>query len=172
MTADSAGPSGPRGALRGAAPFTPGALPSTGTAPSAPPTAPDPTASRTADPDATTGAPAPGPVDSGAPRPVPTPSLVGPAPAGSPGMPSSVPADRCGAPENPYGYTYCGGVLVHDPAPDICRWFTCVDGFWQGRGYLTVCEDGRLGMVGGRTGSCPERAGRKEPVYVYQPAAG
>ncbi|WP_130332268.1 hypothetical protein [Micromonospora kangleipakensis] len=194
-----ASPDRPQGAFHnGGAPITPGALPGTETAPSAAPTpdppapsaapAPDPpapsaapatdprtpgtTATRAADPDVSTGAPAPGPVDLGAPRPLPTRGLIDPAPAptGSPGKP--MPADRCGAPENPYGYNYCGGSLVRDPAPGVCSWFVCVDGFWQGRGYLTVCEDGRVGMVGGTTGTCPERAGRKEPVYAYQPAGG
>ncbi|WP_406037374.1 hypothetical protein OG799_22745 [Micromonospora sp. NBC_00898] len=174
MTADSAGPSGPRGAFQGGAPVTLGALPGSGAAPSAASTEPGTAASRTADPDATTGTPTSGPVDPGAPRPIPTPGLVDPAPAptASSGTPSSVPADRCGAPENPHGYNYCGGVLVREPAPDVCSWFACVEGFWEGSGYLTVCADGRVGMVGGKAGRCPERAGRKEPVYVYQPVAG
>ncbi|WP_146167599.1 hypothetical protein [Micromonospora sp. MH33] len=87
-------------------------------------------------------------------------------------MPPPAAPERCGAPEIPYGYNYCGGVLVHEPAPDVCRWFVCVPGFWAGRGYLTVCPDGRVGMVGGPGGRCPERAGRKAPVYAYRPAAG
>ncbi|GAA4580161.1 hypothetical protein GCM10023176_59200 [Micromonospora coerulea] len=174
MTAASRGPSSPPGAAGGGRFLTPGAFPGTGTAPSAAPST-DPTAPSTtsspADPGATSGAPAPGPVDPDKPRPTPTPGLIDPAPAptASPDVP--IPADRCGAPENPYGYNFCGGVLVHEPAPDVCRYFTCVEGFREGRGYLTVCADGRVGMVGGRTGTCPERAGRKERVYVYQPAA-
>ncbi|MCW3839165.1 hypothetical protein ONA70_03515 [Micromonospora yasonensis] len=52
----------------------------------------------------------------------------------------------------------------------MCGYFTCVDGFWGGKGYLIVCDDGRIGMVGGPTGRCPERAGRKNPVYADQPA--
>ena len=176
MTADSAGPEGPRGALDGGTPITRGTGPGTetpfSTAPTAGPSVPSTAPSRAADPDVTSAAPGPGPVDPEASQPIPAPGLIDPAPGptGSPGMPSPIPADRCGAPENPYGYNYCGGVLVREPAPDVCRWFTCVEGFWAGRGYLTVCEDGRLGMVGGPSGRCPERAGRKEPVYVYQPA--
>lgn len=132
------------------------------------------TVPRRAAPAAVSGGPARGPVGSGSPRPTPTPGPVDPTPgpSESPNVPPPTAPERCGAPENPYGYTYCGGALVHEPAPDVCRWFVCVPGFWAGKGYLTVCADGRIGMVGGPTGRCPERAGRKDPVYANQPAAG
>ncbi|MGC5020342.1 hypothetical protein [Micromonospora sp. DT47] len=178
MTVDSRGPD--RGAFdRGdaGAPLRT-ALPEPATEPSNVPTtdppAPSTTIPRAADPEVTVGAPTPRPVGPDAVRPIPTPGSVEPAPAtaASPVVPIPVPADRCGAPENGYGYNYCGGSLVHEPAPDVCSYFVCVEGFWEGRGYLTVCEDGRVGMVGGRAGTCPERGGRKEPVYVYQPVAG
>ncbi|MGR6317504.1 hypothetical protein Q2K19_05425 [Micromonospora soli] len=151
-------------------------------------------APRTTVPGGAAGAPTPHPVDPGAPRrststprPVPRPTPppnagpgpgrptdagpgpVSPTPApptASGGQPTPIPADRCGAPENPYGYNYCGGDLVQEPAAGVCSYFTCVDGFWAGKGYLIVCDDGRIGMVGGPTGRCPERAGRKDPVYA------
>ncbi|MGW4294642.1 hypothetical protein ACWEH1_16525 [Micromonospora chersina] len=134
--------------------------------------APRTTAPRRAAPAAVSGGTARGPVGSGSPRPAPTPGPADPTPgpSDSPNVPPPTGAERCGAPENPYGYTYCSGALVHEPAPDVCRWFVCVPGFWAGRGYLTVCADGRIGMVGGPTGRCPERAGRKDPVYANQPA--
>ena len=189
MTADSAGPERPRGALDGGTPITRGTEPGTETPPSAAPPSAAPSSaapssaappssgpSRAADPDVTTGAPAggpaspDGPTNPDAPRPTPTPGRIDPQPAPTvaPGVPSQTPGERCGAPANPNGYNYCGGVPVHEPAPDVCSYFTCVEGFREGRGYLTVCEDGRLGMVGGPSGRCPERAGRKE--RVYQPA--
>ncbi|NYF57163.1 hypothetical protein [Micromonospora purpureochromogenes] len=96
---------------------------------------------------------------------VPTPGGV-PAPTRAPtASPTPAPSQRCGAPENPLGYTYCGGSLIHEPAAEVCSYFVCVDGFWAGRGYLTRCGDGTVGMVGGRYGSCPDRTGRKQPVY-------
>ncbi|MFR9778119.1 hypothetical protein ACL02O_18955 [Micromonospora sp. MS34] len=108
-------------------------------------------------------APAPSPaVPSRTPRPSPS-ATVPPSPSPSP---TAKPVDRCGAPENPLGYTYCAGALVHEPAADVCHWFTCVDDFWAGHGYLMRCADGAVGMVGGRYGTCPERSGRKQPVYV------
>ncbi|MFG2058605.1 hypothetical protein ACGFI9_31730 [Micromonospora sp. NPDC048930] len=62
-------------------------------------------------------------------------------------VPTSKSVDRCGAPENPLGYTYCGGALVHEPVAEVCHWFTCVDGFWVGRGYLMRCGDGAGGRA-------------------------
>ncbi|WP_200211395.1 hypothetical protein [Micromonospora coerulea] len=98
-------------------------------------------------------------------RPVPAPSAT-PSPTSAPTpAPTPTPPDRCGAPENPLGYTYCGGALIHEPAADVCRYFVCVDGFRAGHGYLARCGDGTVGRVGGRYGSCPQRSGRKEPVY-------
>ncbi|MFG2058589.1 hypothetical protein ACGFI9_31650 [Micromonospora sp. NPDC048930] len=184
-------PRGPRGAFDGGvadAPL-PTALPElpTGTWPGSaattPPSAPAPTTASPA-PATTTpgraGAPTRRSAGPGAPRrstPTPRPApRPTPPPNAGPGRPTPAPptvpgdqptpADRCGAPENPYGYTYCGGDLVHEPATGVCGFFTCVDGFWAGKGYLIVCDDGRIGMVGGSTGRCPERAGRKDPVYA------
>ncbi|MFE9694708.1 hypothetical protein [Micromonospora sp. NPDC005806] len=104
--------------------------------------------------------------------PVPTPSPAAPSETAQPSpsptappAPTPTPVDRCGAPENPLGYTYCGGALIHEPATDVCRWFACVEGFWSGHGYLVRCGDGTVGMVGGRYGTCPDRSGRRDPVY-------
>ncbi len=102
------------------------------------------------------GTPSPTPAPPGSPTPTPTPT---PAPAPAPAV------ERCGVPQNPFGYTYCDGPLIHEPAADVCSYFVCVDGFWAGRGYLIQCGDGTVGMVGGRYGSCPDRPGRKQPVY-------
>ncbi|PWU43482.1 hypothetical protein DLJ46_31515, partial [Micromonospora globispora] len=103
--------------------------------------------------------PGPSPTPSRTPPPIPSPT-VRPTPT-----PTATQVDRCGAPENPFGYTYCGGSLIQQPALDVCRYFVCVDGFWAGEGYLMRCGDGTVGMVGGPYGSCPDRSGRKEPVY-------
>lgn len=109
--------------------------------------------------------------------PVPTPGPVEPSrtPAPTPSPPASptpTSPDRCGAPENPFGYTYCDGSLILEPAADVCRYFDCVDGFWAGQGPLVRCGDGTVGLVGGRYGSCPDRTGRKQPVYGPAPHGG
>ncbi|MER7459984.1 hypothetical protein [Micromonospora sp. NPDC126480] len=76
-----------------------------------------------------------------------------------------LPVGFCGAPPNPYGYTYCGGLLIHDPAADVCGWFRCVADFDRGRGFLVQCVDGRIGWVGGPAGTCAQDRGPKRPVY-------
>ncbi|MEU5943547.1 hypothetical protein ABZ807_31285 [Micromonospora sp. NPDC047548] len=124
---------------------------------------------------ATTPVPQPGPpgrVPTPGTVPSPTPRPTAPPPASPTPTPTPTPVQRCGAPENPLGYTYCGGSLIHEPAVEVCSYFVCVDGFWAGHGYLTQCGDGTVGMVGGRYGRCPDRRGRKQPVYRMALHAG
>ncbi|MFU8870430.1 hypothetical protein [Micromonospora sp. SL4-19] len=80
--------------------------------------------------------------------------------------PSPTEPDRCGAPANPYGYNYCGGSYVYDPAPDVCAWFACVQNLWEGKGYLVQCEDGLISRTGMKRGPCAEHDGTRRPVYV------
>jgi len=71
----------------------------------------------------------------------------------------------CGAPANPYGYNLCGnGHLVKDPPVGICTYFDCIDNFWNGRGYMVECEDGRYSMSGGISGACRYHGGESSPV--------
>ncbi|WP_130332130.1 hypothetical protein [Micromonospora kangleipakensis] len=126
--------------------------PAPGTAPAAPGSGP-----------ATSGAP--GPTSGGSrvtPSNRPTPGGTGP----STGSPSPTAVDFCGAPENPYGYNYCGGSYIDDPAPDVCDWFDCVDTLWDGKGYLVLCEDGLISMTGVQRGPCADHGGTRHPVYV------
>ncbi|MGC5020326.1 hypothetical protein [Micromonospora sp. DT47] len=113
----------------------------------------------------TAGPPGRVPTPGGMPSPTLGPTAPPPASPTPTPTPTPTPVQRCGAPENPFGYTYCGGSLIHEPAVEVCGYFVCVDGFWAGHGYLTQCGDGTVGMVGGRYGSCPDRPGRKQPVY-------
>ena len=62
--------------------------------------------------------------------------------------------------------TYCGGSRIQAPAADVCSYLACVADFWQGEGHMIQCGDGTVGMVGGRTGTCPQSQGRKQPVYA------
>ena len=84
----------------------------------------------------------------------------------SAGSPSPSAGDRCGAPENPYGYNYCGGSYIYDPAADVCDWFDCVATFWDGRGYLVQCKDGLVSRTGQPGGPCAGHEGTWRPVYV------
>ncbi|WP_309227191.1 hypothetical protein [Micromonospora thermarum] len=98
---------------------------------------------------------------------VPQPPPSDPTPSVPPTPPSSAPTgpDRCGAPANPYGYNYCGGSRIHDPAADVCGWFRCVADFGRGKGHLVRCEDGLIGWVGGPGGTCATHRGARSPVY-------
>lgn len=75
------------------------------------------------------------------------------------------PVNLCGAPRNPYGYTFCGGSLIYNPKPDTCSYFACIDNFWNGKGYMMQCDDGMYTMSGGRSGSCSHHDGNRRPVY-------
>jgi hypothetical protein len=71
----------------------------------------------------------------------------------------------CGAPDNPYGYNLCGrGIHVSSPPADICTYFTCIDNFWNGRGYMVECNDGTYSMSGGISGACSDHDGEGRPV--------
>ncbi|MGR6317481.1 hypothetical protein Q2K19_05540 [Micromonospora soli] len=151
---DPGHPSPPSGA-----PVSPTATRLTGPTSDRPPgPAPTTTAATSATPAPTTGGP-PGvppapPSETASPSPTPSPST------------SPTPADRCGAPPNPYGYNYCGGSLVYDPAPDVCSWFACVDNLWDGNGYLVQCKDDLISRTGMQRGGCGDHGGTRRPVYV------
>lgn len=92
-------------------------------------------------------------------KPAPTPATT------AEPTPGSTIAGSCGAPANPYGYTFCGGALDYDPDPGICEYFTCIWQFSSGQGYLVQCEDGMVSLWGGLRGVCGEHGGVRQPVY-------
>lgn len=114
--------------------------------------------------------PGPGPTDGASPtRPSGWPSASstgGGSPSPTTGSPSPAPVDLCGAPENPYGYNYCGGSYINDPPADVCDWFDCVPTFWNGKGYVVQCEDGLVSMTGVPGGPCADHGGTRRPVYA------
>ncbi|HWG24427.1 hypothetical protein [Actinospica sp.] len=71
----------------------------------------------------------------------------------------------CGAPANPYGYNLCGiGSDVTSPPSDICSYFSCIDNFGNGNGYMVECNDGMYSMSGGIEGVCSDHGGEGKPV--------
>ncbi|ADD40099.1 hypothetical protein [Stackebrandtia nassauensis] len=102
------------------------------------------------------------------PSPEPSTSSEKPSPKPSKSESPSPPPkpDLCGAPQNPYGYNYCGtGGVVHDPPGDICFYFECIDYFDEGKGYMVACDDGMVSMSGGRSGACSYHGGVGRTVY-------
>ncbi|MFF5177639.1 hypothetical protein ACFY2Q_06390 [Micromonospora sp. NPDC000316] len=94
-------------------------------------------------------------------RPKPSKSTKPPSP-----RPSSTASrdPRCGAPENPLGYDFCGGTRIRRPAAEVCDWFECVPQFWAGRGYLVQCRDGSVSLTGGRSDACAKHRGVRQTI--------
>ncbi len=103
---------------------------------------------------ASTGTPAPPVAPAARVRPdaAPTPTRTRPAPG------------RCGAPANPFGYDFCAGERIREPATGICDWFACVPGFWAGRGWLVQCRDGMVSRTGGQPDVCAGHQGLRRVV--------
>jgi hypothetical protein len=97
--------------------------------------------------------------------PAPVRTSPEPKPKKTSRSPAPKAADLCGAPANPYGYTFCGGSRIRDPEPDVCSYFACIPAFDDGVGYMIQCADGMVGMSGGRPGSCSRHGGNRRPVY-------
>jgi hypothetical protein len=100
--------------------------------------------------------PAPTPVPTPRPTPVPTkPPTAAPV------------ANTCGAPANPWGYSFCsGGTVVTSPPASFCDVFSpCISNFWNGRGYVEQCKDGSYSKSGGISGSCSYHGGNLRPLY-------
>jgi len=78
---------------------------------------------------------------------------------------TTVPRSLCGAPDNPYGYNFCGrGGLVTNPPAGICDYFSCIPNFVNGVGYMEECQDGMYSMSGGRRGACSDHGGELRAV--------
>ncbi|GIJ27042.1 hypothetical protein Vqi01_22040 [Micromonospora qiuiae] len=73
---------------------------------------------------------------------------------------------RCGAPANPFGYGFCGGDKIREPASEVCDHFDCVPGFWEGRGYLVECANGKVSLAGGSPRACGRHGGVRRIVLA------
>jgi hypothetical protein len=80
-----------------------------------------------------------------------------------PPSPSSVPL--CGAPVNPFGYSFCGSTVITNPDPLVCSYFDCDGSFWRDGGWMTQCRDGAFSMSGGRVDACSGHGGPARLVY-------
>jgi hypothetical protein len=81
------------------------------------------------------------------------------APARTPVLPT------CGAPANPYHLNLCGrGHLVYNPPSGVCGYFSCIENFPNGSGYMVECNDHMYSMSGGRRGACSYHGGEDMAV--------
>ncbi|RIV36019.1 hypothetical protein [Micromonospora radicis] len=134
------------------------ASPSTSEAPRTSGSSPKPTRAPAVKP--TTATPRPTPTTA---RPAPTTTPPKPKPTTKSPAPKKV--DLCGAPQNPFGYNFCGGSYIYAPAAGVCQYFSCIGNFSNGKGYMIQCNDGMVSMSGGRPGSCSHHGGNRRPVY-------
>ncbi|TCB90997.1 hypothetical protein E0H26_26280 [Micromonospora zingiberis] len=100
-----------------------------------------------------------------APTSATPPATRSPKPKPTTASPTPKKVDLCGAPQNPYGYNFCGGSYIYSPASGVCSYFRCIDNFFNGKGYLIQCNDGMVSMSGGRRGACSYHDGVRRPVY-------
>lgn len=73
--------------------------------------------------------------------------------------------DTCGAEPNPFGYTFCEGDPIYDPAPGFCDYFGCIANFDDGRGYVEQCADGKYSRSGGLPGVCSQHGGARRQLH-------
>ena len=115
------------------------------------------------------------PIGAAAPRtPQLTPTPEPPEPTLAPAVPvftapqsDQAASNLCGAPQNPWNYTYCGGLRIQSPPTNLCSVFACIPTFWrQTRGYVIQCTDGLLSHSGGIRGSCSGHGGNARPLYA------
>jgi hypothetical protein len=105
----------------------------------------------------------------GALPPTPTPSpppTATPVPTPTP-MPSGTGACHTDAPANPWGYDFCTGTLIFQPAGSFCSYYSCIASFWNGLGYVIQCGDLLFSLSGGRSGACSSHGGTLRPLYAH-----
>jgi hypothetical protein len=109
--------------------------------------------------------PSSSPSPSPSPAPSPSPVAVQPPPAPAPQPPPPA-QNTCGAPQNPWGYNFCGGQTINSPPSDFCSYFNCIPSFWTStNGYVDQCADGTYSHSGGRPGACSHHGGEARPLY-------
>ncbi len=127
-----------------------------------------PTATLTPEPTATP-TPSPTPVPTPTPTPTPTPVPVPPvqqqAPVQQPAPPP--PAPPSGVNGNPWGYDFNPGNYIYSTPAAFCTYFSCINNFENGTGYVEECSDGMYSRSGGRSGSCSHHGGNWRPLYSH-----
>jgi hypothetical protein len=97
----------------------------------------------------------------------PEPTVAPAAPVVAIPQPYQPGSNLCGAPPNPWNYTYCGGLRIQSPPTNLCSVFDCIPTFWrQTHGYVLQCTDGLLSHSGGIRGSCSGHGGNSRPLYA------
>ena len=102
---------------------------------------------------------------SAAPKPpAPSTHAAAPAPARTT---AAAKLSLCGAPQNPFGYNFCGrGGYIYNANPTaVCSYFNCIANFGKSAGYMIECNDDTYSTAGGKRGACSDHSGVRRPVY-------
>lgn len=102
------------------------------------------------------------------PTPTPTPKRSIPptsAPHPTPPPPTSTPCPGVNC--NPWGYNFSPGNYIYSPPSAFCTYFSCINHFFKGRGYVVACKDGQYSKSGGIQGACSYHGGVLRPLYSH-----
>jgi hypothetical protein len=111
-----------------------------------------PTATATPKPTATA---TPKPTATATPKPQPTAT--------------NTPAPSCqyqAVNNNPWCYNFSCCNYIYSPPSDFCAYFSCINNFGNGSGYVEECNDGMYSKSGGRSGSCSYHGGNLQPLLA------
>ncbi|SRR6266487_2105324 len=98
---------------------------------------------------APTSAPQPTPTDTPTPTPTDTPTPC--------------PGVNC----NPWGYNFSPGNYIYSPPSAFCHYFSCINNFFKGHGYVVECKDGEYSKSGGGQGACANLGDVMHPLYSH-----
>ena len=77
-----------------------------------------------------------------------------------------VAVNYCGAPANPWHYSFCGSLVIYSPPTNFCSYFHCIPSFWRStNGYVVQCADLLFSHSGGRQGACSSHGGEYRILY-------
>lgn len=84
------------------------------------------------------------------------------------------PVSAAGVNNNPWGYDFneAGGTVITAPPATFCNYFQCISNFWNGKGYVIRCKDGKFSKSGGRPrGVCSDNGGEGPILYAHASVA-
>lgn len=111
---------------------------------------------------AVTTLPTPTPTSTPTPKPAIAPTHA-PQPTQPPPTPTPCPGVNC----NPWGYNFNPGNYIYSPPAAFCNYFSCINNFPNGHGYVVECQDGEYSKSGGVQGACSYHGGVMRPLYSH-----
>jgi hypothetical protein len=100
------------------------------------------------------------------PAPTPTPTIA-PTPTPKPTQPPPTATPCPGVNCNPWGYNFNPGKYIYSPPAGFCSYFSCINNFPNGHGYVVECHDDEYSKSGGIQGACSYHGGVLRPLYSH-----